>query len=29
MIPKYPLELSDAEGIADALNYLLSGPAGL
>lgn len=29
MIPKYPLEISDQEGIADALNYLLSGPAGL
>jgi len=29
MIPKYPVELSDAEGIVDALNYVLSGPAGL
>lgn len=29
MISKYPLELSDEEGITDAVNYLLSGPAGL
>ena len=26
---KYPVEIGDAEGTADALNYLLSGPAGL
>lgn len=26
---KYPVERSDSEGIADALNYVLSGPAGL
>ena len=29
MTAKYPVEVSDQEGIADALNYLLSGPAGL
>lgn len=26
---KYPVEISDGEGIVDGLNYLLSGPAGL
>ena len=26
---KYPVEIGDDEGTADALNYLLSGPAGL
>lgn len=26
---KYPVELSDGEGQVDAINYLLSGPAGL
>jgi len=26
---KYPVEISDNEGISDALNYLLSGPGGL
>jgi len=26
---KFPVEISDQEGIADAVNYLLSGPAGL
>ena len=26
---KYPVERSDAEGIVDALNYVLSGPGGL
>lgn len=26
---KYPVEISDAEGTNDAINYLLSGPAGL
>jgi hypothetical protein len=29
MISKYPIEIGDTEGIADAVNYLLSGPAGL
>ena len=29
MISKYPIEISDGEGIVDAINYLLSGPAGL
>lgn len=29
MITKYPVEQSDSEGIVDAVNYLLSGPAGL
>ena len=29
MIAKYPVEASDSEGIIDAVNYLLSGPAGL
>lgn len=29
MISKYPIEIGDVEGIADAVNYLLSGPAGL
>jgi len=29
MIAKYPIETSDQEGIVDAVNYLLSGPAGL
>ena len=29
MISKYPIETGDTEGIADAVNYLLSGPAGL
>lgn len=29
MISKFPIEISDREGIADAVNYLLSGPAGL
>lgn len=29
MISKYPVEISDQEGITDAVNYLLSGPAGL
>ena len=29
MISKYPVEISDAEGIVDAINYMLSGPAGL
>jgi hypothetical protein len=28
-VPKYPVEISDQEGIVDGLNYLLSGPAGL
>lgn len=26
---KYPVEISDSEGIVDAVNYLLSGPQGL
>jgi len=26
---KYPVEISDAEGTNDAINYLLSGPSGL
>jgi len=26
---KFPVEMSDNEGISDAINYLLSGPAGL
>jgi len=26
---KYPVEISDSEGIVDAVNYVLSGPAGL
>lgn len=26
---KYPVEIGDDEGVADALNYLLSGPSGL
>jgi hypothetical protein len=26
---KYPVEIGDDEGVADALNYLLSGPGGL
>lgn len=26
---KFPVELSDSEGITDAVNYLLSGPGGL
>jgi hypothetical protein len=26
---KYPVEISDSEGIVDAINYVLSGPAGL
>lgn len=26
---KYPVEYTDAEGIVDAVNYVLSGPAGL
>ena len=26
---KYPVEVGDDEGIADSLNYLLSGPGGL
>lgn len=26
---KYPVEIEDKEGIVDAVNYLLSGPAGL
>jgi hypothetical protein len=26
---KYPVEISDGEGIVDAVNYLLSGPSGL
>ena len=26
---KFPVEISDDEGIADAVNYLLSGPSGL
>jgi hypothetical protein len=29
MTAKYPVETSDSEGIVDAVNYLLSGPAGL
>jgi len=29
MTAKYPVEPSDQEGIVDAINYLLSGPAGL
>lgn len=29
MTAKYPVENSDEEGIVDAVNYLLSGPAGL
>ena len=29
MTAKYPVETSDEEGIVDAVNYLLSGPAGL
>lgn len=29
MTAKYPVETSDQEGIVDAINYLLSGPAGL
>lgn len=29
MPAKYPVEMSDQEGIVDAVNYLLSGPAGL
>lgn len=29
MITKFPIEVSDQEGITDAVNYLLSGPAGL
>lgn len=29
MTPKYPVEVSDQEGIVDAVNYLLSGPSGL
>lgn len=29
MTAKYPVEISDEEGIVDAINYLLSGPAGL
>jgi len=29
MTAKYPVEVSDQEGIVDAVNYLLSGPAGL
>jgi hypothetical protein len=28
-ISKYPIDVSDSEGIAEAVNYLLSGPAGL
>ena len=28
-VAKYPVEVSDQEGIVDAVNYLLSGPAGL
>jgi hypothetical protein len=26
---KYPVEISDSEGIVDAVNYVLSGPSGL
>jgi hypothetical protein len=29
MPAKFPVEISDQEGIVDAINYLLSGPAGL
>lgn len=29
MIAKYPVDSGDDEGILDAINYLLSGPAGL
>ena len=29
MIAKYPVDQGDEEGILDAVNYLLSGPAGL
>lgn len=29
MTAKYPVDISDQEGIVDAVNYLLSGPAGL
>ena len=25
----YPVEISDTEGIVNAVNYLMSGPAGL
>jgi len=28
-VSKYPVEVSDEEGQVDAINYLLSGPAGL
>lgn len=28
-VAKYPVENSDEEGVVDAVNYLLSGPAGL
>jgi len=29
MVAKYPVDISDQEGIVDAVNYLLSGPGGL
>lgn len=29
MTAKYPVDISDQEGIVDAVNYLLSGPSGL
>jgi|688.fasta_scaffold07128_16 hypothetical protein len=29
MTAKYPVEVGDSEGIVDAINYVLSGPAGL
>lgn len=29
MVAKYPVDVGDEEGIVDAVNYLLSGPAGL
>jgi hypothetical protein len=29
MVAKYPVDTGDEEGIVDAVNYLLSGPAGL
>lgn len=28
-VAKYPVDIGDSEGIVDAVNYLLSGPAGL
>jgi len=29
MVAKYPVDIGDQEGIVDAVNYLMSGPAGL